>query len=382
MKTVFIGHFSPSSLCLEEASSPAGNQVQRQILHELIQGCGLDRVTCFSMCPQPFWPKGRLYFRSIVEDSIEFLGYPNLPVIKHLVFALRLFVRLIMLRPKICLQYNSYLLESLTLILYRTIRRRSSIAIIIQDIHVASGVKMLSKAGLRVLVERISLRLARRFNMIVPISSAIVVDFNLPLSNSFVFQGGITEFATRIMSEGQQDLAEIAVFAGGLESHNGIDRLVDEWLVGGIAHTLHVFGRGSLAKHVEQAALQSDRIVFHGFQSEEVILSWQRLARWNFCLRYSVGLNQSYFFPSKLFNILCAPGTVVVNDFHGIPTSIRPYLCIVADDLSDLAERLPASSMLSSPHSVFARRQIVCTQHSWRSCVTQLIRALSRDASH
>lgn len=373
MKTAFVGHFAPLSQALEQASSVAGNQVQRQIFQEFSQQCGVERAVCYVMTPQSFWPHGPFIARSLTEGAMEFIGYLNLPVLKHLIFALRLLVRLLVARPQFCLQYNSYLFENLALLLFRLCHRGSAIAIIIQDIHVLTGVPLLSKRGLRSLSERTSLRLAKRFDMIVPISSAIVTDFHFAPSKCFVFQGGITEFAVQIMRGPEQQLQEIGVFAGGLERHNGIDRLVDQWLASGIEQPLHVFGRGSLERHVEQAARQSDRIVFHGFQPEHVVLAWQLKARWNFCLRYSLGLNQTYFFPSKLFNILCAPGAVVVNDFHALPETVRDYLCVVSDDLSDLAEHLPAAASLSSPDCARVRREIVRSKHSWHSCIGQIV---------
>lgn len=307
---------------------------------------------------------------------MEFIGFLNLPVLKHMIFALRIFVRLLVARPQLCLQYNSFLFENLALLLYRVCHHRSSLAIIIQDVHIEPKVSVLSKRGLRSLSERTSLRLATHFDVIVPISSAIITDFHLAPSKCFVFQGGITDFAVQVMSEQKQELEEIGVFAGGLEPHNGIDRLVDQWLASGIAQPLHVFGRGSLERHIEYAASQSDRIVFHGFQPEHVVLAWQRKARWNFCLRYSQGLNQSYFFPSKFFNILCAPGGVVVNDFRALPETVRDYLCVVTDDLSDLATHLSAAASFSSPDRVRIRREIVRSKHSWHSCIGQIVHTL------
>ena len=374
--TAFIGHFSPSLQALEQGTSAAGNQVQLQIFQELSQQCGSESVVCFAMTPSPAWPRGPFISPSKQEDRITFVGYLNLPVLKHIVFAFRLFARLLIFQPQLCLQYNSYLFENIALLLYRRYSRDSALAIIIQDVHVAVGNPLLSKARLRSHSERVSLRFAKRFDIIVPISSAIITDFHLDPSKCTVFQGGVTEFAIKIMSGEESEINDMAVFAGGLEPHNGIDRLVDQWLAGGIPYQLHVFGRGSLEQHVRLAALKSDRIIFHGYRHEHVILSWQRRARWNFCLRYSLGLNQTYFFPSKFFNILCAPGAVVVNNFYALPKTVRDHVCVVNDDLSDLKVSLLAASHLSTRECADVRRKIVQSKHSWRSCIAQIIAAL------
>lgn len=381
INAVFVGHFAPKAEALERASSIAGNQVQRKIFQEFSEQCGINQTACYVMTPRPFWPRGPLITRSLTEGSMEFIGYLNLPVIKQLVFASRLLARLIISRPQLCLQYNSYLFENLAILIYRLCHRGSAVAIIIQDIHVAPGVSLFSERGLRSLSERTSIRVARHFDLIVPISSAIIDDFHFTSSKCVVFQGGITDFAIQVMRGQEQTLADVGVFAGGLEPHNGIDRLVDQWLACGIKHQLHVFGRGSLERHVELAALKSDRIIFHGFEPEDVVLSWQRRARWNFCLRYSLGLNQTYFFPSKFFNILCAPGAVVVNDFYALPQTVRDHICVVNDDLSDLAARLLSAAELSSPECIHARREIVQSKHSWRSCIAQIIATLRLNAN-
>ncbi|MCV2368252.1 glycosyltransferase family protein [Roseateles oligotrophus] len=381
MKIVFVGHFAPLSQELEQASSVAGNQVQRQIFQDIRQQCGVEQAACFVMTPQAFWPRGAFIAPSRTEGAIEFIGYLNLPVLKHLIFALRLLMRLLVVRPQLCLQYNSYVFENIALLLFRLCRRGSALAIFIQDIHIESGKAQLSKSGLRALAERTSLVLSKRFDMIVPISSAIIDDFNFLPRKCFVFQGGITDFADQMMKGSEQRLEEVGVFAGALEPHNGIDILVDQWVACGIKQKLHVFGRGSLERHVRQVAMQSESIVFHGFQPERVVLAWQLRASWNFCLRYSLGLNEAYFFPSKLFNILCAPGSVVVNDFHAIPEDLRAHLCVVADDLSDLKSILTAAVEMISPDRIRNLHELMRSSHSWSSCIRKVIHTLRPDLS-
>ena len=373
MKIVFIGHFAPESSSIDIASSAAGNQVQRQILKELESQAGSE-VICYAMSPAPAWPRGPLISRSRLESSADFIGYLNLPVLKHFIFSVRLLLRLFCSRPELCLQYNSYFFENLILLIYRFIKPSCFLSIIIQDIHIDKIAARFSQSGLRSMSERLSLVLVRSFQLIVPISSSIISDFRLDPSRCFVFQGGVTFFAEQLMRERQVAFSDIGVFAGSLEPYNGIDRLVDRWLSSGIDYTLHVFGRGSLQHHVENAAQRSDKVVFHGLQPEEVILQWLLKARWNFCLRFSDGLNQEYFFPSKLFNIVCAPGAVVVNDFHALPTSLHEFIGIVLDDLSDLPEVLVSASGVSSLSCVEQRRKIVQSNHCWRACIDQILK--------
>lgn len=372
MKSVFIGHFSPAANFGEPAVSVAGNQVQRQIVRELENQTDVEAVS-YAMTPVPAWPLGAIIVRSQRENSVEFIGYLNFPMLKHLIFSFRLLVRLIGVKPELCLQYNSYFFENLALLLFRLLKPSCYLAIIIQDVHAERETFNFSRRDLRALSERLSLLLARSFDLVVAISSSIITDFRLDPRRSFVFQGGITDCASKLILEHQDQIGEIGVFAGALEPHNGIDLLVDKWLSSEMVQTLHVFGRGSLQSYVQQASNRSKKIIFHGLQPENVIIQWQLKARWNFCLRYSKGINQKYFFPSKFFNIVCAPGITVVNDFNGLPEALRNYTCVLADDLSCLKERLLDSKLSWNLDLLNKRREIVMADHSWHSCVQKII---------
>lgn len=374
LRVAVIGHFAPRAEALGGASSPAGNQVQRQIFAELHE---LPWVACaegWVMAPEPSWPRGRLFVRSCEEGSIHFLGFLNLPLVKHLFFSIQLMLALVSSRPQVCVQYNSYFFENLALLLYRVVRRRTALGIIIQDLHIIDVRSPFSLGALRSRWESWSLRSAREFDVIVPISSQIVDEFQLDPARCMVFQGGVTDFAKRLAeSEVPGQLGNFGVFAGALERYNGIDRLLQAWTASQMPESLHVFGKGSLQQYVQDAAKRDPRIVFHGFQTDTEILPWLMTARWNFCLRYSEGLNQSYFFPSKLFNILSAPGWPVVNHFVGIPESLRGSLIYVDEDLSNLPTALSSCGTTPAASKVQARRNLLLSQFSWTACVAKLL---------
>lgn len=371
MKSVFIGHFSPHSHAKGNANSAAGNQVQRQIFKELREQN--TETFCYAMEPMPAWPNGSLITKSTDEDEIEFIGYLNVFLIKHIVFSLRVLVRLFEFRPQLCVQYNSYFFENIALLLFRLFDSNSFLTILIQDIHAEITTSFFSRRSLRALSERLSIALSRGFDLVIPISNAIIDDFRYAPQKCFLFQGGVTSFAEKLIAGPPAPLEDIGVFAGALEPHNGIDRLVDQWIACKTDYILHVFGHGSLQAHVEAAAKHSSRVVFHGQQPEAVILQWQLRAKWNFCLRYSCGLNQKYFFPSKMFNIVCAPGAVIVNDFYALPDALRKYVEIVHDDLSNLNDALNNAAYAWSTERVERRREVVRANHSWRACVERIV---------
>lgn len=373
MKTFFIGHFSSRANSKNVASSSAGNQVQRQITEELSQNIS-GKIFSFSMEPASAWPKGKLVYKSSSEGEITFIGYLNLPIIKHVLFSIRVLYKAILIKPELCVQYNSYVFENIALIIFKILHSSTFLVIFIQDVNVCKCYFKSLKKCISSFSEKISISFVRYFDLIIPISHEIISDFNLPLKNCFVFQGGITKYAELFINQiYEKDLEEIAVFAGSLEAHNGVDRLVNSWISLDIKNILHIFGRGSLQDYIIEAANKSKFIIFHGHRSEEQILEWQQRSRWNICLRYSEGLNQKYFFPSKFFNLAYAPGAVIVNDFHALPLALRQYVQVVSDDLSDLQNALTCGIDLSSAKILSQRRVILKSNYNWNACIVEIV---------
>lgn len=372
-QVVFVGHFAQIARALEQASSSAGNQVQRQIINEIGSLIGNNAVASCVMAPKPAWPNGPLLIKTEYEENIVFFGYINLPLIKHLIFSAKLFYFVKKIRPEICLQYNSYFIENLTIIFLKSTGFSKLISIIIQDVYSFDENILFSRKRLRTCVERWSLVFARHFDSIVPIANEIMYDFCLPTEKCHIFQGGVTKYSLDLSQEPCKELEQYGVFAGALEPYNGVDLLVDKWIQEKTKYKLHIFGRGSLGDYVKQAANRCENILYHGFQPEDVILIWQKRAQWHFCLRYSKGLNQAYFFPSKFFNIVCAQGVPLVNNFHGLPDTLRKYVGILSDNLDNLNDNLEGYRCLGDSRIVGARREAILLNHSWQSCVRQII---------
>lgn len=373
VENIMIGHFSPYSRAIDQASSPAGNQVQRKILKELSDQCGSDAVACYSMAPQPSWPVGPIFVDTESEGEVTFLGYLNFPVIKHFCFACSLLLELFKYRPRFVIQYNSFVFENIAILVYRILFIRAFVCVIVQDIHITLGSDFFSRLWFRSIFEWFGLFLARNFDLIVPVSYKIIKDFNMEPSKCIVFQGGVTDFAEKIIHSDMSQLSEIGVFAGALEPYNGVDRLINQWLCDDIDRELHIFGRGSLESMIREASLRYDKIIYHGFQSEDDVIFWLRKARWNFCFRYNEGLNEAYFFPSKFFNILCAPGVVIVNDFYGLPAGVRNFVCVVPDELSTLKKVMAQSLHQFDSNLVSERKHIVQKNYSWHACIKSVL---------
>ncbi len=358
--------------------SPAGDQVQYEIIESIKKVVPSVEILAISMQPVVTWPRGVLLKRGHISFGIVFVGFLNIPVIKHLIFSMGILYHLIKTSPELCIQYNSYFFENISLFVYRIINPRVKISIIIQDVHINkySSLDAFMKGGLKYIFEFFSMRTAKLADCVVAISDAILEDFQFDKYSSFVFPGGVTSFAQPMLKVVLKcnDRQKYAVFAGALEPHNGVNKIIDAWLYQEIPYVLHIFGRGSLSSYAESASLRSSYIIYHGFQNDSIVRDFQKFAHWNICLRYSIGLDERYFFPSKFFNSACAPGHLIVNRFYGLPNALLDHLLIVDLDLSNLSYLISKSSDDERINDkVNMRRDIVVKAFSWSACLNDIL---------
>lgn len=373
MKLLFIGHFSDFDMTGNEAISPAGDLVQSEILENLRNINHHGHTKCISMHPMASWPNGKLIHCKHAKKGIDYIFFVNLPILKHIIFAILTLSKIIIYKPAVIVQYNSYLFENLVLNLYKLIAPNTKLVCILQDINITKNHCIPFRKWIKEFLDYLSLQSLRFFNLIVPISEYIIEDFNLPKHRCFVFQGGITSFSNSLIHNVNYHLKDYAVFAGSLEPHNGIDILINKWLEFDLKVPLHVFGRGSLSKYVEERSQMSEFIIFHGFHPPEIVQKWQIDAKINFCLRYDAGLNSRYFFPSKLFNIASCCGGVFINEFAGLPKQMREYSYVLNEDLSNLATCVTAK--INAPFSledVSARHHYIQKNFDWSTCVDKI----------
>lgn len=329
---LFVGAFSRSESGLGLATSAAGDQVQDEIVRGLVRYFEPRGISTHAivLTPVPSWPRGPLLVNSFKLDNVFWPAFLNIPIFKQLCFSICLIVSLVQRRPKHVFFYNGDLFSCLTAIAYKLFCDKTRIIGIVQDVLTYPGC-----SRLKALSYSTALRLLRFFDLVVPISRDIVADFNLKEDRVVVFRGGLSRQSARLRDYGLGSIdPRIAVFAGALESYNGVDRLVDLWPNSGDLE-LHVFGKGACECFVRDAASRNRMVIFHGQCTEAEVSSWLARSMVNFCLRYPLDIETKYFFPSKFFNIMAAPGIPVVNQFHGLPADASELCVVVSDDLSD-----------------------------------------------
>ena len=364
-KTVLlVGHFSSEGACKNKAASIAGDLVQLQMIKESQKILG-KKFKYISLEPCQCWPTGPLWVNGTQDgDDGFFPPVLNLPLLKGLLFSLFVFFYSLKINPNIIVQYNSYLFENIAVLLLKYVIR-SKVVIVMQDVRLGSAFSKISA-----IYDKVSNLLVKHFDLVIPVSRKLAYDLNLHADQYYIFLGGVTEPGLKMLGFDRYT-EEYAVFAGALEPHNGIDKLLSAWVEQSLNVDLHIFGRGSLSDLVRQVASAHNNIIYHGFLPQDTVAGWQAAAKFNICLRYSEGLEEEYFFPSKIFNIACCPGLLICNSFKNLPSLFLNDLGMLCNDLSNLKmlENIEPNLIAESAK---ARRRLITNNHSWLAILERI----------
>lgn len=339
---------------------------------EINKSVGFENVLCISVAPNQKWPLGDVYIDSVAEDNIRFLSYLNISIIRNFIIFFKILRCLFQYPVDSIIVYNCRLSMILPVSIISFVRENVFSCCILQDIYMTNNLSANIASHVRAILEKFSLYLVRRFGCVVPVTDSIIADFKIPKERSFVFSGGVTNFAWSIVNEADKKIENIAVFAGGLFEHNGVDLLAECWRKQNINFDLYIFGKGTLSSKIEEISKDSVNIKYMGFHPEETVRSWLNRSKWNFCLRYSHGIESKYFFPSKFYNLLCAPGVIFINQSQDIPAELVDEVTVLNDDLSNLSEEVHKSIEGLSMERIAKRRQKLQHEYSWSYCIEQI----------
>lgn len=369
---LFVGHFSRDGAHVNQFASAAGDVVQRQIVTDTIQLVSGEKFRFLSMEPQKIWPGGVFYVKGRQDSLGKYISYINVPFLKNIIYAIAIFIECIRARPALVIQYNSYLFENFGVLLSVFVLRAKS-CLILQDIRVGSEFSLAAQ-----LYDKAANYLVTFFDFVMPISKKIADTLKLKEKQFYVFKGGITEQGYELL-HCNIPVENYCVFAGALEAHNGIDRLISLWVTSRIDVDLHVFGRGSLASLVSEGSKRNPHIKFHGFLPHSEVSAWQKKAKFNFCLRYSDGLDEEFFFPSKFFNACCCPGLLIVNNFKNIPDFIVESRGLI-NEIEDIKQLLLLCDKDVGSEAL-SRRRAVLHEGSWTAAIKLILEqfSLARD---
>lgn len=361
MDLLFVGHFSNEGVLKNKAASAAGDIVQKQIIKDSIEIFGKDKVRYYSMEPNSCWPRGPLFIKSKKINNGKFISYINLPIFKNIIYCMCILYVCFKYKPKRVIQYNSYIFENISILLSSVIYKMKTISIV-QDVRIGGNFSILSKVQ-----DYLSNKFVKYFDVVVPVSKELGDYLNVDVSKIIVFEGGVTDFGFSAL-EYDKYKNNFATYAGALEKHNGVDRLLNAWIEQKIPVDLHIFGKGALSDYIIEIAKVNKHIIYHGLKEQSEVLAYQSKSKYNFCFRYSDGIIQEYFFPSKFFNIAMCPGLLVFNDFHGVPDKFMSGYGCISDDFNNLKEVIELSD-----HDILEissmRKKYILDEHSWKKLI-------------
>lgn len=370
---LFIGNLTYDKKLSGQAYSEAANQVQMEILQGLQQHDTKAAVQSAVMVPMPAFPNGKLLSRKNVADDVTYLPFINLPIIKHLSYALGLLFFIFSRRPEKIFIYNSYFFQNIAIYLYKFFFRRSKIAIFVQDVLPAGkGIR-----ALQTMLDRHSLKFLASFDLILPISHSIIDDFDIR-TPSMLIQGGLTDNIISLFSgtTASTEKKRRAVFAGALEEYNGIGILLKQWVIQNPDVELHIFGKGTLANICQEYSKKYPLIIYHGFAHHADIQKFIAQSMYIFVLRYDIGIETKYFFPSKFWESLASDAIVLCNEFSNFPDDVRQYCVLLTEDLSNLRASLASTLSSEATATIKKRQQYMLKNHTWESHMKKVIQYL------
>jgi glycosyltransferase involved in cell wall biosynthesis len=334
MKVLFIGHFSNSE-SIQPGASIAGDEVQRKIIRSLREIEDVD-VLSISQRPARTWPRGNLIFPSSKDNYSFFPWFLNIAFVRDFLFGFYCFLYLFGNKPDKVVQYNSYLFVNIFVIAASFFLRFKNI-VIVQDYRVGGNFKTWARVH-----DKIAGFLIRFYHVVVPVTDALAKELKVESYKCKIFPGAMEHDSPFVESDKKKhnsNEGEIKVlYAGALERHNGIDRLIDVWAGVPNNFKLLIYGKGSLEKNVLDSVKKHSNIQYLGLASKEEVHQVMLKSDFNICFRFSEGLDERFFFPSKFFSVNCYPGFALVNDFYGLPDGFRKIGLLVSDDLSNIFE--------------------------------------------
>lgn len=364
---ILLGYFDMVDLTINNVNSAAAELVQQELFSSLIEQNPKYKASFLGISPARAWPRGKFYIKGRHTNRGRLAAYLNVPILRELWLCIVILLSLLRYRPQVIIQYNSYLGLNLATLCYRFITK-NKIGIFIQDLRI--GKQFTLRANL---VDRISAKLIKYYNYAVPISKPMAQALRLQTDRYTVYPGGVTSPWRKLLNS-SSNLEDFCLFAGALEPYNGIDRIVNYWIKNKPSLKLHVFGNGSRAEQVIQAARHNNFIIYHGTKPNETIIEYAKRAKFNWCLRYPDGLNMNFFFPSKFFNFCCAPGLLLINDFPQLPIALKSTTGFLSefDKLNEILN-LPT---ISIERDTFSRRNWLVHEKSWNEMTVELLNLL------
>lgn len=340
MKWMFIGSLTHAKTTSNNFSI-AGDITQKSIIEGFSQSLQPPQ-SVISMFPQKAFPSSGLFHHSYINDGISNLFYVNLPLIKQISFAFAASWQIILNIRKFdsIVLYNIGLYNALPILIGSLLKKK--IIAIVHDVVIPGknvGNPLLAYLDLLCLKS-----LRSKLYIVFPISEYIKIDFFKHV-RSLVIEGGLPQETLDFFEHNEEYRAKgekNVVFAGGLNFQNGIEEILEAIsLIEDESISFNFFGRGPLAKNIENAAAIDSRIQFFGLVNHSQLLKYiKKEASILLNIRTEKTASTKYFFPSKLLEYLSSGIPVISSRFSTLPDEYNKFLNLTTENPREIAKIL------------------------------------------
>lgn len=172
----------------------------------------------------------------------------------------------------------------------------------------------------------------------------------------------------------------IIVFAGTINSENGVNLLIDFINSNkNIQCELHFYGSGEGASLVEALEMVDARVKYFGRISEELLHEKLVAADFLINLRNPVGPSIDYSFPSKLINFMSTGTPVISNRFPGLDDCYISHLYLIEHfNVQSISEKIVflLSNDLDKNFGV-AAKDFVGKENDWNDIAEKVVEFLN-----
>jgi glycosyltransferase involved in cell wall biosynthesis len=128
---------------------------------------------------------------------------------------------------------------------------------------------------------------------------------------------------------------KIIHYSGGLYEQFGVKLLVDTFSQLNLPNiSLHLFGSGDLEPYIKKMAKIDERIIFHGYQPNTVVLRQQQDSFLLINPRLSHADYTSFSFPSKTIEYMSSGVPFLTTKLPGIPDEYFKYVFVIENENS------------------------------------------------
>ena len=91
-------------------------------------------------------------------------------------------------------------------------------------------------------------------------------------------------------------------------------------------------------------------------------------------LRFDLGIETKYFFPSKFWEALASESHIICNQFDSFPDDLKKYCVMLSPDFSNLnvIDRFSNDDI----DQILERRKYVVEHHTWKQHIDMIVEKL------